>query len=148
MKKKDWHNGSSDELTRPSITVSEGNFARMTASAKVKPSDSEHSPLCPPLTTITNVSSPSLSPSNTSSVPEMASPPNCSRVLPMRLTPSFSAASNVRTNWGSRDTHLSATPSGISNDPSWTTSSTKEDVLLTSVSSVELMNLNKEWRGW
>ena len=135
-------------MTPPYKTVSESWVERMRASAKVKPSDFAPSSLCPLLTTSTHVCSPSLSASNNGSVPKMTSPPNCSRALRTHSSLSLSAALKLRTNGGSSDTLLSATPSSISNDLSSTTSSANGDVLLTSVSfSVELKNSNNECRG-
>ena len=155
MKKEGQHTGSSDELTRPSNRDSESRMARMSAFAKVKPSDSAPSPLCPPPTTSTNVTPPSSSASNTGSVPKMTAPPIRSRALPTLSVPSVSAATKLRTNGGSRATLLLTTHSSKSNAPSSKTSSSsaKGDVLFNSISSFELFPLlidvaNELLHGW
>ena len=100
-------------MTTPSKTVSESKFARMRASVKVNPPDSALSSLCTPPTTSKNVSSPSSSASNTGSVPEPTSPPNCSKALRTHFTPRLSAASKLRTK-EDQGTFLSTAPSSFS----------------------------------
>ena len=91
MKNEDRHNGSAEELTTPSKKVYESRLARVRASVKVNPSDSVPSPLWPPPTTSTNLTSPSSSASNTGSIPAMTSPLNCSTAPRTHSTPSLSA---------------------------------------------------------
>ena len=120
---KDKHNGSCNELMLPSRVVSERRWASMGASMKAKHSDFSSSSLCPPPTTSTNVSPLLLSASNTGSVAEVTSTPNCARDLQTHSTPSIFAASKLRTNVGSGDALLSTTRSSIFSAPSSTTSS-------------------------